>query len=84
MEFDFVDEMLNVAAVRPSHVDDPVVRETFLCRTTTQNCSVTQLQPHLHRLPFHIPTRPSWCTIPLMKMCGCQKQKHLVAETETL
>jgi len=50
MELDFVDEMLDVTAVRTAYVDDPVVRETFLCGPTAQYCSVTKLQPHLHCL----------------------------------
>jgi len=51
MEFDFVDEVLDVAAVTAAHVDEPVVREAFLCRPTAQNRSVTKLQSHLHLLP---------------------------------
>ena len=50
MEFDFVDEVLDVAAVTAAHVDEPVVREAFLCRPIAQNRSVTKLQSHLHLL----------------------------------
>jgi len=50
MEFDFVDEVLYVTALRAANVDDPVVSEAFLCGPTTQDRSVTKLQSHLHRL----------------------------------
>jgi len=47
MEFDFVDEVLYVAAFSATHVDDPVVCEAFLSRSTAQDCSMTELQSHL-------------------------------------
>jgi len=50
MEFDFFDEVLYVAAVRAANVDDPVVCEAFLCRSTAQHRPVTELQTHLYRL----------------------------------
>jgi len=50
MEFDFVDEVLDVAAVGCSDVDEPVVREALLCRATAQSRSVTEFEAHLHRL----------------------------------
>jgi len=50
MEFDFVDEVLDVAALRAAYVDNPVMRESFLRRPTAQYCSVTKLQLHVHRL----------------------------------
>jgi len=50
MKFDFVDEALDVAAVRAAYVEDPVVGEAFWRRSTAQHCPVTKLQAHLHRL----------------------------------
>jgi len=50
MKFDFVDEVLDVAALRASYVDNPVVCEAFLCGPTAHDCSVTKLKSHLHCL----------------------------------
>jgi len=50
MEFDFVDEVLYVAALRAADVDDPVVSKAFVCGPTAQDRAVTKLQSHLHRL----------------------------------
>ena len=50
MEFDFVDEVLYVTALRAADVDDPVVSKAFVCGPTAQDRAVTKLQSHLHRL----------------------------------
>jgi len=92
MELDFVHKVLNVAAFGSANIDDPVVREAFLCGPTAQNRSVAELKAHLHRLssqigtinciPLMLRSFPIMQPVRLIVEIHKSHEKHLVCDVD--